>query len=73
MFLKGEEIDALPIPFYKPVSSGMITSLKQELEERNEDIIDLSGEEPQFAIDHVPSRLNFLVEMGKLNTKKLDN
>jgi hypothetical protein len=59
MYLQGNEIDALSIHPQQPIKPSDLTFYKMKLEERNEDIIDLSEEEPQFALDHIPSRMNF--------------
>ena len=59
MFIKGELIDTRTINILKLNSSASyIHSLKMEMEESNEDVIDLSNEEPQFFIDRVPSSMN---------------
>ena len=58
MFVKGELIDSRPINILGLNFRGLITSLKIELEETHEEIIDLSNEEPQFFVDHIPSSMN---------------
>jgi hypothetical protein len=59
MFVKGQLIDTRRINILQLNSSpGYIHSLKMEMEEEHEDIIDLSKEEPQFFIDHIPSSMN---------------
>jgi hypothetical protein len=59
MFLNGQLIDTKAIAILRLNSPGYIHLLKMEMEESNEDIIDLSNEEPQFFIDHVPSSMNY--------------
>jgi len=58
MFIKGELIDMKRINFLKLNSPGYIQSLRMQMEDDNEEIIDLSNEEPQFFIDNVPSSMN---------------
>jgi len=58
MFLGNEPIDALKINADHLHKPGHIESLKLEMEEKNEDIIDLSSEEPKFFIETVPSSMN---------------
>lgn len=58
MFIGENLIDVAEINLYKINTPGYINSLKMQLEEDNEEIIDLSEEQPQFFIDHVPSVMN---------------
>jgi hypothetical protein len=58
MFIGNELIDKMKINAAQFNSPGYIQSLKLEMEDRNEEIIDLSNEEPQFYIDAVPSSMN---------------
>lgn len=59
MFIKGQLIDTRVINILKLNSfPGYIHSLKMDMEDEHEDVIDLSNEEPQFFIDHVPSSMN---------------
>lgn len=58
MFLGNELIDEMKISAARLNSPGYIQSMKMEMEERNEDIIDLSNEKPEFFIDRVPSSMN---------------
>jgi len=58
MFVNGQLIDARVINVLKLSSPGYLHILKMEMEEEHEDIIDLSNEEPQFFIDHIPSSMN---------------
>jgi hypothetical protein len=66
MFIGQELIDSLPVNAHQMNHAGYIHSLKAKLEEKNEDIIDLSGDEPVFFIDAIPSRFNTSVP-GKKN------
>ena len=58
MFIGQNLIDSLPLNLSRMNHPGYIHYLKTELEEKNEDIIELSAEEPVFFIDSIPSRLN---------------
>jgi hypothetical protein len=58
MFIGGIQVDATEINSLKLGSPGYIHSLRMDMEEKNEDIIDLSNEEPEFFIDTVPSSMN---------------
>jgi hypothetical protein len=58
MFLGNECIDSRKINAMKLNTPGYIDSLRFEMEERNEGIIDLSNEEPTFYIDTIPSAMN---------------
>jgi hypothetical protein len=58
MFIGNKMIDSLPIDPERPVSAGYLGILKTSLEERNEEILDLSGEDPSFFIDNIPSSMN---------------
>jgi len=58
MFIGDKLIDVAEINLYKLNSPGYINSLKIQLEEDNEEILDLSEEQPKFFIDHVPSLMN---------------
>ena len=58
MFLGNEFIDSVRVNEHRFHSPGYIASLKIEMEDKNEDIIDLSEEEPQFFIETVPSIMN---------------
>jgi hypothetical protein len=58
MFLGNTPIDRIPIDAKKISSPGHIAHLKMEMQQRNEDIIDTSTEEPQFFIENVPSSMN---------------
>ena len=59
MFISDVLIDTIEINAVQFSKPGYIEFLKIELQEKNEDIIDLSNEEPQFFIDAVPSSMNF--------------
>lgn len=63
MFIEGKLIDSAQVSTVKLHIPGYINSLKAELEEKNEDIIDLSNEEPQFFLDAVPSSMNFYTKL----------
>jgi hypothetical protein len=58
MFIKGQLIDSKIINVRLLSSPAYIYGLKMELEEEHEEIIDLSNEEPEFYIDHIPSSMN---------------
>lgn len=58
MFIGNKLIDEMKINAAQLNRPGYIQTLKMEMEDRNEDIIDLSKEEPQFFIDAVPSAMN---------------
>lgn len=58
MFLGNRLIDAVKVHAHQLNKPGFIQGLKIEMEERNEDILDLSKEEPIFVIDTVPSSMN---------------
>jgi hypothetical protein len=58
MFIGNRLVDAIKITSTQLHKAGCIEHLKMEMEERNEDIIDLSNEEPEFFIDTVPSAMN---------------
>jgi hypothetical protein len=58
MFISDVLIDTIEInaaQFNKP---GYVDFLKMEMQEKNEDIIALSNEQPHFFIDAVPSSMN---------------
>ena len=58
MFIGNKLIDAMQINTLQLNMPGYIENLKMEMEEKNEDIIDLSNEEPQFFIETIPSSMN---------------
>jgi hypothetical protein len=58
MFINEKLVDTEPIKIWKLNLPGYIRSLQMDMEERNEDIIDLSNEEPKFFIDRIPSTMN---------------
>jgi hypothetical protein len=58
MFIGQHLVDSIPLNLLQMNNPGYIHSIKNELEEKNEDIIDLSVEKPVFFIDSIPSRLN---------------
>jgi hypothetical protein len=58
MFIGNRLVDEIKITLAQFNKPGYIQNLKMEMEERNEDIIDLSNEEPEFFIDAVPSVMN---------------
>ncbi|MFL5738762.1 MAG: hypothetical protein ACJ75B_00985 [Flavisolibacter sp.] len=67
MFINGELVDAAQINQERIHLPGYIQFLKSELEEKNEDMIDLSQKEPQFFIDTLPSRMNETVKKPVVN------
>lgn len=58
MFLNNQLVDTIRVNTLKLHVPGYIESLKMEMEDKNEDIIDLTNEEPQFFIENVPSAMN---------------
>ena len=58
MFLENKLIDSFPINAYRFHQPGYIAGLRMEMEEKNEHILDLSDEDPEFFIDSVPSSMN---------------
>jgi hypothetical protein len=58
MFIGKELIDEMKVTAAQFNRPGCIQSLRMDMEEKNEDIIDLSNEEPEFFIDAVPSSMN---------------
>jgi hypothetical protein len=58
MFLGETLVDVKKINALKLNSPGYIDSLRIEMEEKNEEVIDLSREEPKFCIDTLPSIMN---------------
>ena len=58
MFLGNKLIDAVKINAYQLNVPGYVEVLKMEMEEKNEDVLDLSNEEPRFFIEPVPSSMN---------------
>ena len=58
MFINGELIESKAINILHLNCPGYINCLKMELEDKYEAIIDLSNEEPEFFIDHIPSSMN---------------
>lgn len=58
MFIGNELIDVIPINSACLHMPGYIQFLKMDMEEKHEDIIDLSNEDPKFFIDAVPSSMN---------------
>jgi hypothetical protein len=66
MFLAGQLIDTVRMNTYQLNLPGYIQGLKMEMEERNEDILDLSDEEPTFFIETVPSSMN-LKQFQRMN------
>lgn len=58
MFLGGQLVDSVKFHAHQLNQPGHIEALKMEMEEKNEDILDLSEEKPQFFIETVPSLMN---------------
>lgn len=58
MFLGEQLVDAVKFPAHQLNQPGHIEALKMQMEEENEDILDLSEEQPQFFIETVPSSMN---------------
>jgi hypothetical protein len=65
MFIGKELIDTIRINPAKWNSPGYIDTLKMDMKEENEDIIDLSNDEPEFFIENVPSSMNTAVSFLK--------
>ncbi|HWJ91923.1 MAG TPA: hypothetical protein VNR87_12470 [Flavisolibacter sp.] len=57
MYINGIPIDSVRVDVTHP-APGYVNLLKAGLEEKNEEIIDLTNQEPEFFIDTVPSRMN---------------
>ena len=58
MFIQDKLIDSIPINPFRLSTPAYLFRLQQELEDRNENIIDLTNQEPEFFLDHVPSGMN---------------
>jgi hypothetical protein len=58
MFLGSQLIDTERMHAHQLKRPGYVETLKMEMKERNEDILDLSTEEPTFFIETVPSSMN---------------
>lgn len=58
MFLDNKLIDSMVINIARFNEPGYIDGLRLEMEEKHEDVLDLSTEEAQFFIDSVPSSMN---------------
>lgn len=58
MFLGNELIDRISLNEKKIGHPGYIERLRMDMEEKNEDILDLSSENPQFFIENMPSSMN---------------
>lgn len=58
MYLKNELVDSAKINPTQLNKPGYVDFLRSEMKEKNEDIIDLSDEEPQFFIETIPSSMN---------------
>lgn len=58
MYIGDKLIDMETINLSQLNAPGYIASIRAQMEENYEDIIDLSKEEPKFFIDEVPSRMN---------------
>jgi hypothetical protein len=61
MFIGENLVDSLPVSRTQLVIPGFIRTLKNELEERNAEIIDLTEETPCFFIDTIPSRIHTVI------------
>jgi hypothetical protein len=55
MYLDGQLIDSALIHTHH---FSFIYSLKQKMEDKHSDILDLTESDPEFYIDGVPSRIN---------------
>lgn len=56
MFLNAQLIDTIPVNPEQLSVPSYIYRLQMVLEERNEEILDLTRYQPQFFIDQVPSK-----------------
>jgi len=60
IILFGDEIiDRIELDVRVPLTSHYLAYLQEELILRNEEHLNLSKDAPSFALDHVPSRVNF--------------
>jgi hypothetical protein len=58
MYVGGIPVDSILVDVNQIHSKSYINLLKLDLEGKNEDIIDLSNQEPQFFMNTIPSRMN---------------
>lgn len=58
MVIAGKLVDSTAVTEFQLHNPGYVLALKNQMEEDNADIIDLSKEKPSFFIDEVPSRMN---------------
>jgi len=58
MYIKDRLIDTVPVSFKKIATPGYLEGLKIELEEKHAAVINSSGEQPVFFVEHVPSSMN---------------
>lgn len=58
MFLGNKLVDTTKINIHLFNTPGYIEHLKIDMKDKNDDIIDLSNEEPRFFIEPVPSLMN---------------
>lgn len=59
MLLGGQVIDTLPVNPVMFLSQDYLNKLQEELKGRNEYMLTLMNEKPQFALENVPSKMNF--------------
>jgi hypothetical protein len=67
MFLGNDLVATSQINFIRLGTPGYINQLKMEMEDKYEDVIDLSGKEPDFVIDSFPSSMNGYQKKRELN------
>lgn len=70
LLIDGKEMDSLSFPLNAALNSKSIAQMKDQLQENNDEIIDLSEEEPQYLIEGVPSRINFFNVIEKATKRK---
>ena len=58
MYIGDRQVDSIPVSINELQTTGYVEMLKGRLEEKNEDILDLTTQEPRFFIDTLPSRMN---------------
>lgn len=58
MFIAGKLVDSTAVTSFQLHNPDHVLALKNQMEENNADIIDLSNEKPSFFIDEVPSKMN---------------
>jgi hypothetical protein len=62
MFLNGSLLAIAPINSSITSLRGCVENIMLDLEEKYEDVIDASGEEPQYFLDNIPSSMNYFIK-----------